>query len=107
MGDTVEKTASPNSRQFGESIDIPDHLIKGLVRNFLENGTRVQIDHFHLPVYPADRDDIAFVLCADNGKATHLITYDRHLREIGGYYPFKVCGPTDFLTDLRRALETA
>ena len=84
---------------------IPDSLIKGLVRGFVENGIRVQIEHFHLPVYPVDTDDIAFLLCADNGAATHLISYDRHLRDIRGYYSFKVCGPTDFLNDLRQALE--
>lgn len=86
---------------------IPDRLTKGLVRNFVENGVRIHIEHFHLPVYPVDRDDIAFILCADNGMATHLITYDRHLREIGSYYPFKICGPVDFLRDLRRVLERA
>lgn len=86
---------------------IPDRLIKGLVRNFVENGIRVRIEHFHLPVFPVDTDDIAFILCADNGAATHLITYDHHLRDVESYYPFKICEPIDFLKDLRRVLENA
>ena len=75
---------------------ISGQLVKGLVRNFVENGIRVPIEHFHLPVYPVDADDIAFLLCADNGEATHLVTYDRHLHDIREHYPFKVCKPTDF-----------
>ncbi len=48
---------------------------------------------------------LALAADADNGEATHLITYDRHLREIRSYYPFKVCGPVDFLRDLRQVLD--
>jgi len=84
---------------------IADHLIKGLIRGFVENGTRMPIEHFHLPVYPVDTDDIAFLLCADNGDTTHLITYDKHLHDVRGHYTFKVCEPTDFLRNLRQALE--
>jgi hypothetical protein len=31
-----------------------------------------------LPHYPADADDIAFLLCAWNGLASHLVSYDIH-----------------------------
>ncbi len=82
-------------------------VIKGFVRGLVENGLRIYIEHFHLPVYPVDADDIAFLLCAENGEATHLITYDKHLRNIQSAYSFKVCGPVDFLRDLRRILDTA
>lgn len=45
------------------------------VRAFLEGvqalGEPVNIEYFHLPRYPSDSDDIAFVLCALNGAATH------------------------------------
>lgn len=87
--------------------DISDDLIKGFVRNLVENGIRVRIEHFHLPVYPIDPDDIAFLLCADNGAATHLVTFDRHLTEIRTYYRFKVCEPAVFLSELRQALDAA
>ncbi len=86
---------------------VSDALVKGFVRGVVENGIRVEIRHFHLPMYPVDADDIAFLLCADNGVATHLITYDRHLRDVRAAYPFRICGPVDFLKDLRRALDTA
>ncbi len=87
--------------------NIPDERIKQVLRALLQLGIEVFIEHYHLPVYPVDTDDIAFLLCADNGEATHLVSYDKHLLDVGRYYPFKVCGPIDFLKDLRRALPPA
>ncbi len=87
--------------------NIPDGRIKQVLRALLQLGNEVFIGHYHVPVYPVDTDDIAFLLCADNGEATHLVSYDKHLLDIGRYYPFKVCGPVDFLKDLRRVLSAA
>lgn len=84
---------------------ISEEVRVGFVQSLIALGVEVRIEHFHLPVYPADSDDIAFLLCADNGNATHIVTYDRHLRDVGDYYPFEICGPLDFLKALRRALE--
>jgi uncharacterized protein len=42
-------------------------------------GEEVEIRFFHLPRYPHDPDDIAFLLCARNGLASHLVSYDEHL----------------------------
>ena len=75
------------------------------VRSFLELvqalGEPVNIEFFHLPRYPSDADDIAFVLCALNGVATHLVSYDPHLFAVAHEYPFFTCTPVQFLTQLR------
>jgi len=79
--------------------------IKRFLVALLHLGTEVEIEFYHLPVYPQDADDIAFLLCADNGEATHIVTYDRHLLRIADRYPFRICRPVGFLDDLRRELE--
>lgn len=86
--------------------DLPEAVIRSFMRALMELGVEVYVDHYHLPVYPVDVDDIAFLLCAVNGDATHLVTYDRHLFDVSRYYPFKVCETIEFLTDLRQALKT-
>lgn len=70
-------------------------------------GESVEIDFFHLPRYPADADDIAFLLCAWNGRASHLITYDRDLLDVATAYAsyFRICPPLDFLATLRNAIQ--
>jgi uncharacterized protein len=65
-------------------------------------GIYVHIKFFFLPVYPDDLDDIAFVLCAHNGEASHLITYDKDMLGIKYDYGFKICRPLNFLKELRR-----
>ena len=66
-------------------------------------GESVEIEFFHLPHYPADADDIAFLLCAWNGFASHLASYDRDLLDLSSAYErhFKICSPPEFLAALR------
>jgi hypothetical protein len=45
--------------------------------NLLMIGQKVEITSNHLEYYPEDEDDICFVLCAENGNATHLVSYDK------------------------------
>ena len=68
-------------------------------------GTDVEIRFFHLPRYPHDPDDIAFLLCAWNGLASHLVSYDAHLLALAeDYRPhFHICRPLEFLSALRTA----
>ena len=68
---------------------------------FLE-GTAISVEHFHLRHYPEDSDDTAFVLCATSGDASHLVSYDSHLLELSGRYPFRICRTIDFLMELRK-----
>ena len=66
-------------------------------------GESVEIEFFHLPHYPTDADDIAFLLCAWNGLASHLVSYDRDLLELSVTYEadFKICLPVELLAALR------
>ena len=52
-----------------------------------------------------DADDIVFPLCALNGGATHLVTYDDHLLSMEAVYRsvMRICEPLAFLADLRIA----
>lgn len=85
-------------------LKVPEDITRKLIRAMLELGRYIRIEFYHLLVYPSDPDDIAFLLCAENGNATHLVTYDPHLEEIGQYYTFKVCGTLAFLFELRNEL---
>jgi len=85
---------------------IPEETVRGFLSSLFHIGEEVPIQYFHLRTYPIDADDIAFLLCAHNGEGTHLVTYDRHLRNLGGQHPFRICGPVEFLKDLRQALKT-
>ena len=85
-----------------ESID-EDRIVE-LLTTILKLGKPVDIEFYHLPLYPKDPEDIAFILCADNGKATHLLSYDSHFDPLKGSYSFKICKPLDFLFELRESL---
>ena len=61
--------------------DSEESIIQFL-RAILKIAVKVEIEFFHLKAYPADSDDIAFVLCAENGNASHLISYDRHILDL-------------------------
>ena len=60
---------------------------------------------FHFRHYPVDSDDVMFLLCAMNGRATHLVSYDRHLLSLRPYYAGQVtiCEPVEFLRECRKA----
>lgn len=81
--------------------NIPEKIINNLIRAILELGQYVHIVFYHLSLYPSDLDDIAFLLCAENGNATHIVSYDPHLKEIEHLYSFKVCETLEFLFELR------
>lgn len=83
---------------------IRETSIKKLIQGLFELGSEVSIRFYHLPYYPVDPDDIAFLLCAENGQATHIISYDRHLKAMEPLYAFKVRGTLEFLYELRKRL---
>ena len=70
-------------------------------------GTEVEIRFFHLPSYPHDPDDIAFLLCAWNGLASHLVSYDKDLLALAEDYrsSFYICRPLEFLAAVRSGRE--
>lgn len=73
-----------------------------LLKNIYSMAVFVDIQFFHFHTYPEDQDDIAFVLCAENGKADYLISYDNHLLILNGFYSFKICRPLNFLFEFRK-----
>lgn len=79
--------------------------VEQLVADLLQYGEEVPIRFFHFQHYPVDMDDVAFLLAAINGAATHVVTYDEHLKDVGVFYPeFITCEPLAFLTDLRSSV---
>ena len=82
----------------GNSASEVEAFITGL---FL-SAEYVEIRFFHFRHYPVDADDIIFLLCATNGAASHLVSYDHHLLDLGNFYDeFVTCKPTEFLKALR------
>lgn len=80
-GDIVAEYAEKLLDMGNEATKVEDFLTDLLL--LAEN---VEIRFFHFRHYPVDSDDTAFLLCAMNGAATHLATYDRHLADISIFY---------------------
>ncbi len=84
---------------------IPLASRRALLRDLMLLGDQIPITFFHLRHYPVDPEDTPFLLAALNGNATHLVTYDQHLEDVGVFYPeFITCKPLVFLQDLRLAV---
>ena len=81
---------------------IAPNKAQALLAHLFVAGVSVEITFFHLRHYPIDPDDTAFLLTALNGEATHLVTYDSDLEDVGVFYPeFITCKPLVFLAALR------
>ena len=79
-------------------------LVESFITELFLLAETVEIRFIHFRHYPIDSDDTVFLLCALNGAATHLVSYDRHLLDIGLFYgEFTTCRPHDFLTELNSA----
>lgn len=86
-----------------EENKIPKERIKEFVDLLLDAGELIEIQFYHIRRYPTDLDDVCFLLCAINGNATHLLSYDQHLLSLTQAYKkeFKICKTIDFLQELR------
>ena len=88
-GESVLLHCADTLMEYAEKLTLtpltPDEQTE-LLAAILVLGEDVPITFFHLPVYPQDSDDIPFLLCALNGEATHLVTYDRHLLDLAPDY---------------------
>ena len=82
---------------------IPESEVEVFVRLLARHGEAVPILFFHFRHYPVDPDDVMFLLCATNGSATHLVSYDDHLLALRHFYTdeFTICEPVDFLAACR------
>lgn len=91
-----------------EKFNLPEEKIEALISSIVMLGLHVDIKYFHLPVYPEDPDDVSFVLCAENGNASHLISYDHHILDLKyrHEFDFKICKLIDFLREIRTSQAT-
>lgn len=88
---------------------IPAVGIEEFIRLLARHGEAVTIVFFHFRHYPVDPDDVMFLLCAINGSATHLVSYDGHLLSLRHYYSgeLAICEPVEFLAACRTAQASA
>lgn len=79
--------------------------IEEFIRLLARHGEAVSIRFFHFRHYPVDPDDVMFLLCAINGSASHLVSYDDHLLSLSHYYADELIigEPVEFLADCRAA----
>ena len=82
---------------FGVSLNEIEVFISLLI----STSTLVSITFYHTPPYPIDADDISFLLCAENGSASHLVTHDQHLLSLPPNRTFRICKTISFLQDIR------
>jgi len=76
----------------------PLPIVEAFITELFLLAETVEIRFFHFRHYPVDSDDTVFLLCALNGTATHLVSYDHHLLDVGLFYgEFSTCRPLDFL----------
>ena len=80
--------------------------MEAFIHSLARHGELVAVVFFHFRHYPVDADDVMFLLCAINGSATHLISYDEHLLSLRPFYAAEVtiCEPLPFLTECRAAV---
>lgn len=84
---------------------IPEADTEAFIRLLARHGEAVPIIFFHFRHYPVDPDDVMFLLCAINGRASHLVSYDDHLLTLKHFYAgeLAICEPVDFLAACRAA----
>ncbi len=87
---------------------VPEAEAETFIRLLARHGEAVPIIFFHFRHYPVDLDDVMFLLCAINGRASHLVSYDGHLLALKHFYAGElvICEPVDFLTACRAASAT-
>jgi putative PIN family toxin of toxin-antitoxin system len=83
---------------------IPALDVEEFLRRIARHGELVSVAFFHFRHYPVDADDVMFLLCALNGNATHLVSYDEHLLSLRSFYlsELSICEPLEFLMDCRK-----
>ena len=96
--DTIDEyLAKLRSRQ------TPIEDIQLFLQTLLRLGHFTPIRFYLIEKYPSDPEDTPFLLCALNGNATHLISYDKDLLDLDRTYPVKICEPIPFLQELRQS----
>lgn len=83
--------------------NIPEDEVESFIRSLARHAEQISVVFFHFRHYPVDADDVMFLLCAANGDASHLVSYDQHLLSLRPYYhqEFIICRTQEFLTACR------
>ncbi|MBL9132174.1 MAG: PIN domain-containing protein [Verrucomicrobiaceae bacterium] len=83
---------------------LPASDVEAFIRLLALHGEVVPIVFFHFRHYPVDADDVMFLLCAINGSASHLVSYDDHLLSLRPFYAGEIalCQPIEFLSACRQ-----
>jgi Predicted nucleic acid-binding protein, contains PIN domain len=78
-------------------------LIQLLISDFFLYGEEVNLVQEEISrIVPADPEDDFIIACAVKGKATHVVTYDPHIKELGeSYQGIKILEPIVLLQELR------
>ncbi|MEI9896089.1 MAG: putative toxin-antitoxin system toxin component, PIN family [Chthoniobacter sp.] len=78
--------------------------VEVFIRLLVRHSEIVTVAFFHFRHYPVDPDDVMFLLCAVNGHASHLVSYDQHLLSLRPYYAgeLTICEPLEFLAESRQ-----
>lgn len=81
----------------------PAAEVEAILYLVAKHGEIVPVVSFHFRHYPVDAEDVMFLLCALNGMATHLVSYDQHLLDLQPFYASElaICEPIKFLTACR------
>ncbi len=84
---------------------VPASEVEAFLTTLAVHAELVTVAFFHFRHYPVDADDVMFLLCAINGRASHLVSYDNHLRSLRSFYEseLKICEPLEFLGECRAA----
>ena len=84
------------------TVEWSESTILAFLRQLALLAEVVEIKFYHFRHYPIDENDIAFLLCAVNGGASHLVSYDPHLLDLDVFYPdFEITPAIPFLQALR------
>ncbi len=75
------------------AMGMPDVELEAFLRLLRLLGEKILIRFYHLRRYPRDLDDVAFELCALNGNASHLVSYDGGFSDVAADCSFKICQP--------------
>jgi putative PIN family toxin of toxin-antitoxin system len=79
-------------------------LIQLFISDFFLYGEEVNLNPEEISrTVPADPEDDFIIACAIKGKATHIVTYDPHIKELGeSYRGVKIIEPIALLKEIRK-----
>ncbi len=77
-------------------IQMPEQVIDAWEKLILEKSIFV-IPKTKINVVKADPDDNKFIEAAIEGKASYIVSQDKHLLNIGEYQNIKIISPEEFL----------